>query len=410
MPLADTTIRAAKPADKPVRLFDGGGLYVEISPSGSKLWRLKYRIEGKEKRLSFGAYPSVSLKEARERRDEARKLLAAGTDPGAVKKAQKMAARAEQDRGLETFEKAAWSWFNAWKLDKVPSNVEKIRGRLIKDVLPWLGGMPVADVKPHDIFKTCGRIQSRGAKETAHRVLGDLDAIFKYVITEDAKNQDITNGLKPPRFTLNPCSNLRGWGVQLLETTPPKKHFAHFEDERTGGVSLVKLGEYLRAMDGFAGSYVVHAALRLVPMLFCRPGEQRNARWSEFDLSAGEWSFTISKAKPSEEPRRLTIPLPRQAVEILMELHSLTRDCEFVFMGHRDKTRPMSDAAVNAAIRRLGFDTRCEICGHGFRHVASSLLNEQGYPADVIEVALGHKTRGIRGVYDHAQYLEQRKK
>jgi integrase len=186
-------------------------------------------------------------------------------------------------------------------------------------------------VKPHDVFTTCERIQQRGAKETAHRILGYLDAILKHVVTEDAKNEDIANGLQSPRITSNPCADLRGRNVRLLEPSPPKKHYAYFKDERTGAVSPAKLGEYLRAVDGFVGSYIVHAALKPAPMLFCRPGELRKARWKAFDLEAREWSFTVSKAKPNEEARKLTIPLPRQAVTILEELHPLTWEREAFF-------------------------------------------------------------------------------
>jgi integrase len=412
MPLSDTAIRNAKPGTKPLRMFDGGGLYLEISTAGGRLWRFKYRFEGKEKRLAFGAYPVVSLKEARERRDEAKRLLANGADPGAVRKAQKAAKRAEQDHAAETFEKACWEWFDAWKVNKARSNVDRIKGRLVADVLPWLGPKPIADISPADVFQTCDRIQKRGAKETAHRVLSYLDAIFKHVIAVDSADKAVQDGKRQARIPsgVNPCTNLRGRNVQLLEPSPPKKHFAHFRDERTGGVSPAKLGEYLRAVDGFTGSYVVHAALRLAPLLFCRPGELRRARWSEFDLEdRKDWCFTVSKVKQGDEPHKLTVPLPRQAVRILEELWPLTSSGEFVFMGHRDKNRSMSDAAVNAAIRRLSFDTQREITGHGFRHVAASLLRELGYRDDSIEEALGHKNPGIAGVYGHAKYIEERR-
>jgi integrase len=175
-------------------------------------------------------------------------------------------------------------------------------------------------------------------------------------------------------------------------------------------VSPVKLSEYLRAVDGFTGSCVVHAALRLAPLLFCRPGELRKARWAEFDLEGRkDWCFAVSKAKPGDEPHKLTIPLARQAVRILEELRPLTGEGEFVFMGLGGRNRPMSDAADNAAIRRLSFDTQREISGHGFRHVAASLLRELGYRDDLVEEALGHKKPGIAGVYGHAKYIEERR-
>jgi integrase len=405
--LTDTTIKNAKPPAKPFKLADEKGLYLLVNPSGGKLWRMKYRFEGKEKLLAFGVYPDVSLKEARERRDEARKLLANGADPGAVKKAQKAIIEAEQAREADTFGRAAMAWFDAWKTDKAPSNVDKVLGRLKKDVLPWIGDLLLSNVKEYDIFTTCDRIQKRGAIETGNRVLGYLDAIFSHVIVEDGRNEDIANGLKPKRIEKNPCDELRKRNAPLLQPSPSKKHFAHFKDERTGGVSTAKLGEYLRAVDAFSGSLQVLAALRLAPMLFCRPGELRKAKWREIDWDTGTWSFTISKAKPGEQERKLVIPLPRQAVEILEDLRPFTEpQSEFVFMGHRDPKRPMSDAAVNAAIRRLGFDTQNEISGHGFRHVASTMLYGQGYSSDVVEKSLGHKTRGIRGNYDHSGILD----
>jgi integrase len=359
--------------------------------------------------MSLGSYPQVSLGEARAKREAVRKTLDSGKNPIEEKKAARIAqiqrGEVEKTREEETFGKAVWSWFNTWRADKAPSNVEKIRGRLEKDVLPWLGSKPLVEVGPHDIYSTCARIQERGAIETAHRVMGDLDAIFKHVMTEDSKDGNIAEGRKQPRITSNPCANLRGRNVRLLQPAPVKKHFAHFKDERTGGVSPAKVGEYLRAISAFSGSLQVLAALKLAPMLFCRPGELRKARWSEIDLETKTWSFTVSKARSGEEAQKLVVPLPAQAIKILEELRPLTGDGEFVFAGHRDKSRPMSDAAVNAAIRRLGFDTRNEISGHGFRHIASTLLYEQGYSANAVEKSLGHKTRGVRGVYDHAQFL-----
>jgi integrase len=412
MPLTDTAVRNAKPASKILRLYDEGRLYLEVTPSGGKLWRLKYRFEGKEKLLALGKYPIVSLKEARERRDEAKKLLANGTDPGAIKKAQKAARRAEQDHAAKTFERAALEWFDAWKIDKAETNTERIKGRLTNDVFPWIGRKPIASISPADVFQTCDRIQKRGAKDTAHRVLSYLDAIFKHVIAVDSADKAIQEGKRPARIPsgVNPCTNLRGRNVHLLEPVPKKRHFAHFKDERTGGVSPVKLGEYLRAVDGFTGSYVVHAALRLAPLLFCRPGELRRMRWAEIDLDGRkDWCFTVSKMKAGEEPHKLTVPLSRQAMRILEELRPLTGAGEFVFCGHWDRTRPMSDAAVNAALRRLSFDTQREVSGHGFRHVAASLLRELGYRDDLVEEALGHKKGGIAGVYGHAKYIGERR-
>jgi integrase len=405
MPLTDTAVKNAKPADKPFKLTDEKSLYLYVMPAGGKLWRMQYRFGGKQKVLAFGTYPAVSLREARERRDEARKLLSNGVDPGEVKKAQKATVDAQDE---ETFEKAARSWFDTWKVGKALSNSKRVGERLENDVLPWLGKKPISEVREYDVFATCDRIQKRGAIDTAHRVLGYLDAIFAHVIAEDAKDEAIYDGTKQKRIKSNPCKDLRERNVPLLQPAPPKKHYAHFKDTRTGAVSTAKLGEYLRAVDAFSGTMQVWAALKLAPLLFVRPGELRKARWSEIDLGRAEWSFTVSKAKAGEAAQKLVIPLPRQAVTILEELRPLTGAGEYVFRGHWNKDRPMSDAAVNAAIRRLGFDTRKEISGHGFRHVASTLLYEQGYPSDAIEKSLGHRIGGVKGEYDHAQYFRDR--
>ncbi|MDR1647775.1 MAG: integrase arm-type DNA-binding domain-containing protein [Zoogloeaceae bacterium] len=408
MPLTDTAVKNTKPADKPFKLTDEKSLYLHVMPTGGKLWRMQYRFEGRQKVLAFGAYPDVSLKEARERRDEARKLLANGTDPGAVKKAQKKAVKVEQERQGEIFEKVAQEWLEAWRVDKAPANVERVWGRLAKDVLPWFGKTPIHDIGGDDVLTVCKRIQSRGAIETGHRVLGYLDAIFSRVLAQDAANKDIEEGRKLRRITRNPCTDLRKRNVHMLQPSPAKKHFAHFRDEHTGGVSTARLGEFLRAVDSFKGSYQVLAALRLLPMIFCRPGELRRMKWADVRLEESAWGFDVSKKKPGKEPRRLIVPLPRQAVAILKDLQPLTGNGEYVFQGHWDKGKPMSDAAVNAAIRRLGFDTQKDVSAHGFRHIASTLLYEQGNNSDPVEKSLGHKTRGVKGEYDHAQCLNER--
>jgi hypothetical protein len=264
-------------------LFDGGGLYLEVS-ADVKRWRLKFRAGGKGRLLSLGTYPEVSLGEARAKRESIRKKLEAGIDPVEEKKAEKAVAEAEaasckmEQVPAETFRRAATQWFDAWKVNKAPAHVDRVWGMLQKNVLSWIGDLPVSGVRRHDIFSVCDRIRKRGAIETAHRVLGYFDAIFKHVIVVDTKNEDIEEGRKPPRIIANPCEVLRGRDNHLLQPVPPKKHFAHFKDERTGSVSTAKLGEFLRAVDAFSGSLQVLAALRLAPMLFCRPGELRMMR------------------------------------------------------------------------------------------------------------------------------------
>jgi integrase len=418
LPLSDKQVLNAKVESgrKISTLFDGSGLFLEIRADGTKCWRMKYRFGNKESRLYFGTYPAVSLKEARDFRDKAKKLLINGVNPGAVKEEERKSTKAKQkeheaelERNAETFAKAAWAWFEDWRKDKAPSNVSKILGRLEKDILPWLGDKPLMDVTPHDVYATCARIQERGALETGNRVLGYLDAIFKYVLTEDAKDESIAKGEKSPRLTINPCANLRGHNVTLLKRSPPKRHYAHFA-ERTGEVSTAKFAEYLRGVEGFKGSLVVFSALRLAPLLFCRPGELRKARWRDINLEQAEWVFQVSKKKPGEKERYLYVPLSRQACAILKDLFPLTGSSEFVFTGARTPKTPMSDAAVNAAIRRMGFDTQQDVSGHGFRHIAASLLRELGFPDSHVEESLSHKVnKGVAGEYDHAKYQEQRR-
>jgi hypothetical protein len=225
-PLTDKQILNAKPdpAKRITALFDGGELYLEIHSNGVKRWRMKYRYGGKARLLTFGTYPAMGLREARERRDQARKLLAGGADPIVEKRAEKAQMEAERKSHAATFSDAAWEWFNAWRCNKAPSNVEKIRGQMIKDVLPWLGQKPIASITPADVFQACDRIQKRGARETAHRVLGYLDAIFKHVIAVDSASEEVQEGKRQARIPsgVNPCANLRGRNVQLLEAPPTK--------------------------------------------------------------------------------------------------------------------------------------------------------------------------------------------
>ncbi|MDR2506736.1 MAG: integrase arm-type DNA-binding domain-containing protein [Candidatus Accumulibacter sp.] len=268
-PLTDTAVKNAKPADKPVRMFDGGGLYLEISPAGGKLWRFKYRIEGKEKRLAFGAYPETSLADARQRREEARKLIANGVDPGEVKKAQKAA---KQERATNSFEVITREWFERWRTDKSESHFSKVIARLEKDVFPWLGGRAIAEITAPDVLAVLRRIESRGALDTAHRAGGNCTQVFRYAIATG-------------RATHNPVPDLRG-------ALPPinKRHFSSITQP-------VEVGSLLRAIDGYQGTPEVVSALKLLPILFARPGELCQMKWANIDLEKAEWKYTTSKTK-----------------------------------------------------------------------------------------------------------------
>jgi integrase len=380
MPLSDTAIRKAKPTDKTQRLFDGGGLYLEITPAGGKLWRQKYRFGGKEKRLAHGTYPEVSLAEARERRDNARRLLAAGTDPGEHRKAEKQAG---EDRAANSFEAVAREWFGKFAPNWAASHAGKIMGRLENDLFPWIGSRPVAEIKAPELLRCLRRIESRGALETAHRVLQNSGQVFRYAIATGRADRD-------------PSTDLRG----ALAPWKPQ-HYPAPTDPKA-------VGELLRAIDGYTGGNVVKAMLRLAPLVFVRPGELRQAEWAEIDLEAAEWNIPAHKMK-MREPHM--VPLSRQAIEILTDLQPLTGNRAHVFPGGHDPRKPMSEAALNAALRRMGYD-KTTMTAHGFRAIARTLLDEElGFRPDYIEHQLAHAVRDPNGrAYNRTAHLAARRK
>jgi integrase len=378
MPLTDTTIRNAKPGEKPVRLFDGGGLYVEVSPTGGKWWRLKYRFDGKEKRLSLGVYPDVSLKDARDRRDASRKLLADGIDPSENRKAIK-SARA--DRAANSFEMVAREWFVKYSASWAASHGDRTIRRFERDIFPWIGGQPIAEVSAPELLAMVRRIENRGALETAHRALGNCGQVFRYAVATGRALRD-------------PCGDLRG-------ALPPVKgeHFAATTEPK-------RVAELLRAMDSYEGTLTVRCALRLNPLVFVRPGELRKAEWADIDLDAAEWRYTVTKTGTPH-----IVPLSSQAVEILRELRPLTGRGRFVFPSARNNARPMSDNAILAAMRRMGIGKE-EMSGHGFRAVARTILDEVlGVRPDYIEHQLAHAVRDPNGrAYNRTAYLPERQK
>lgn len=377
MPLTDAAIRTAKPSAKPVRIFDGGGLYLEVSPAGGKLWRLKYRFNGKEKRLALGAYPETGLKEARERREDARKLLANGADPSETKRAQKAASVA---RSADSFEVIGREWFEKHRDTWAPSHSEKIIRRLEKDVFPWLGGRPIAEITAPEVLTVLRRIEGRGTLDTAHRAGGNCSQVFRYAIATGRAERD-------------PVPDLRG-------ALPPARggNFAAITEP-------AKVGELLRAIDAFSGTFVVKSALLLAPLLFVRPGELRRAEWAGFDLEKAEWRYWVTKTKTEH-----SVHLATRAVEILRELHALTGHGRYVFPG-RDPQKAMSEAAVNAALRRMGYDTKTEITGHGFRAMARTILAEELHQKpEVIEHQLAHQVPDALGTaYNRTKFLKERR-
>ena len=378
MPLTDLAVRNAKPGPKTARLRDERGLYLEISPKGGKWWRLRYTFQGKENMLSLGVYPDVSLKDARERRDEARKLIANGIDPSAARKEEKADAAAE----ALTFGFVAREWYERFKPKWSPSHSLDVIQRLEKNVFPALGSHPICDITAPELLAAVRLIEGRGAVESARRVLQMCGQIFRYAIATGQAERDI-------------AADLRG-------ALPParEKHHASITDPK--GVA-----QLLRAIDGYEGSMVACCALRLAPLVFVRPGELRHAEWSEIDLDKAEWRIPAEKMKMKEQH---IVPLSRQAVAILRELHPLTGAGRYVFPSTRTSARPMSENTVLAALRRMGY-TKDEMTGHGFRSMASTLLNEMGWNRDAIERQLAHGERNaVRASYNFAEYLPERRR
>lgn len=378
MPLSDAAIRKAPPRDKPYRLTDGGGLYLEVSPSGGRYWRLKYRFGGKEKRLAFGVYPDVGLKDARDRRDAARKLLSDGVDPGEAKKATQRAAKLASGN---SFEAVARDWLSERRTTVEEAQHTKTLARMVNDVFPWLGNRPISQIDAPEILAVLKRIDGRGARFSAHRVRSEISRVFRYAIKEGKAKGD-------------PAKDLIGAIPPAAET-----HFAAITEP-------TKVGEMLRAFDGFAGTFPVQCALRLAPMLFVRPGELRKAEWNGIDLDKAEWRYLVTKTKTEH-----LVPLASQAVAILKELQALTGGGRFVFPGARALDRPMSEAAINAALRRLGFDTKTEITGHGFRAMARTILHEElHFKPEVIEHQLAHVVPdALGGAYNRTKFLKERR-
>ncbi|SAK51101.1 integrase [Caballeronia glebae] len=376
MALTDVGVRNAKPKDKLYRLFDERGMYLEISAAGGKWWRLKYRFGGKEKRLSLGVYPDVGLKEARDRRDAARKLLANGVDPSIERKVQKAAT---VERSANSFEAVAREWFARQSPGWATTHADKIMGRLEKDVFPWLGGRAIAEIKAPDVLAVLRRVEARGALDTAHRVHQNCGQVFRYAVATGRAERDVS-------------ADLRGALPAARHT-----HFASVTEPR-------EVAGLLRAFDGFQGTFVVQCALRLAPLFFVRPGELRTAEWAQFDLEKAQWRYTVSKTKTEH-----LVPLATQAVAILRELEALTGQRKYVFPG-RDVKKPMSGAAINAALRRMGFDTKTEITGHGFRAMARTILHEQlRFPSEVIEHQLAHKVSDALGTaYNRTRFIDDR--
>lgn len=397
MPLTDTAIRKAVPGSKSRKLSDGKGLYLELSPAGGKWWRLKYRIAGVEKRISLGTYPDISLKAAREKTEEARALIAQSIDPSQLRKVAKQEAAHQDDQvqresqGLPTlgsFEEVAREWFETRKDEWASSYANKIFRRLEVDVFPWLGKLPVNSITPPMVLEVLRRAENRGALETAHRVLETCGQVFRFAVAtgriESSPARDLKDALRKPMV----------------------QHFAAITDPD-------RLGQLLQAIEGYRGTPVVCAALRLMPMMLLRPGELRQAQWEELDLAAAKWVVPAARMKREKVGKIYgkphVVPLPKQAVAIFQALQPITGHSPYVFRGERSAQRPMSDAAINAALRTLGFAAD-EVTGHGFRATARTMIVERlGIAESVVEAQLAHSVRDNLGrAYNRTEFLDER--
>ncbi len=374
MKLTDTAVRNARPGDRPRKLFDGDGLYLFVSPTGHRAWRFKYYIQGQEKHLHFGRYPEISLKAARERRLEARRALEMGKDPRAIQKAERAAPS-------ETFEAVTTEWLDMQKKKLTLKTYENKRERFAAFVFPYLGKRPIADIKALDMLDVLKRIEQRGRHETAHRVRSECGNVFRYAVVTGRAERD-------------PTVDLRGAIAAVVRHNRPAI------------VDPVRIGELMRAIGGYKGDVPTEFALKLLPLTFVRPGELRLAEWSEFNLNAAEWRIPAARMKMRELH---VVPLSRQALALLKDLRLLTGSGRLVFPSIRSKDRAISDNTLNAALRRLGFSGD-EMVAHGFRSMASTCLNEQGWHPDLIELQLAHAERNeVRGAYNRAQRVVERR-
>jgi len=378
VPISAVAVRQAKPREKPYRLYDALGLYLEVGVTGSKYWRLKYRFGGKEKRLALGVFPEVSLAEARERGQRARAMLRDGIDPSAQRRADKVARKTA---GQETFEAIGREWMSK-QSHWAPATREKTIWTLETLAFPWLGRRPIHEISPAELLQVLRRVESRGKYETAQRLQQRCGQVFRYAVATGRASRDVS-------------ADLRG-----ALTTPKTKNRAAITEP-------AKVGALLRAIDGYSGSFVTLCALRLSALVFLRPGEVRRAEWTEVDIDRAEWRIPGAKMKMRVEH---VVPLSTQALAILKELRPLTGGGRFLFPCLRDSRSCMSDGTITAALRRLGF-TKEEMSAHGFRAMASTMLNEMGWATDVVERQLAHAERNkVRAAYNRALHLPERKR
>jgi integrase len=375
--LTDKAIQAAKPKARPYKLADGEGLTLLVKPIGSKLWRFRYRHEGREKMLGFGSYPDTSAKLAREKREQARKLLAQGLDPSGTRQAEKAARN-------NTFEAIAREWLTLQQERLAPATYAKAVWTLETLVFPHLGTRPIDKIAAADVLRVLKRIEGRGLRETAHRTRQRISQVCRYAVVTERAQHDVT-------------LNLRGALAAVVSTN----HAAITEP--------AKIGELMRSIDSYKGQATTWCALRIAPLVFVRPGELRHAEWSEFDLDGEDPQWRIPAEKMKMRGQHI-VPLSKQVVKILEELKALTGSGRYLFPALTTTRRCMSENTINLALRRMGY-TNEEMTGHGFRSMASTSLNEHGWHPDLIELQLAHAERNsVRAAYNKAQRLPERRK
>jgi integrase len=378
MKLSHMKIDTARSSEKMRKLTDGGGLYMRIESTGGKLWRFDYRFEGKRKTLPLGKYPDVSLQEARRRHQEARTQLAQGIDPMATKKAQKAAGK---ERAANSLEVVAREWFEVWKTDKSVHTYRNVTDRLEKDIFPYIGKRPISAIAAPEVLAVLRRIEERGAIHPTHHAKNIISQVMRYAIATGRADRD-------------PCPDLRG----ALKPKSKPKHFAAVTTTEAAAALL-------RAIDTYHGGAVVRSALRLLPLVFCRPGELRLMKWKDVDLDSAEWKYTSTK-----RDKEMIVPLSRQAVDILEDIQQVTGGGEYVFPGDRS-ARPFSGRALIFALRSMGYD-QTEMTAHGFRAMARTIMAEKlRIPPELIELQMTHKVPDpLNGAYDRTKFLDDRRR
>ncbi|KHS64174.1 integrase [Pectobacterium brasiliense] len=376
MKLNARQVETAKPKDKPYKMADGGGLYLLVKTNGSRYWRLKYRIDGKEKLLALGVYPDVSLADARAKRDEARKGIAGGIDPLEVKKEQKVEREAQVKN---TFQEIALEWHNMKVKKWSAGYASDILEAFNKDVFPFIGQRPIADIKPLELLNVLKKMEDRGATEKAKKVRQRCGEVFRYAIVTG-------------RAEYNPAPDLTS-AMQGHEST----HYPF--------LTIEELPAFFKALAGYSGSELVVLAARLMIITGVRTGELRGALWSEIDTDKALWEISAERMKMR---RPHIVPLSVQALEIIEKIRAMTGNFPLLFPGRNDPGKTMSEASINQVFKRIGYTGR--VTGHGFRHTMSTVLHEQGYNTAWIETQLAHVDKNaIRGTYNHAQYLDGRR-